>query len=69
MDSNFYNCINFVTLRQELFVIQQSIEIYRSMYSNKTFNEVYLSPQELKQYILQLEKRKIEIIHRVRAIA
>jgi len=50
-DSNFYNCINFATLRQELYVLQQNIEIYMNMYRKQTFNEVYLSSHELKQYI------------------
>ena len=50
-DSNFYNCISFVTLRQELHIVGQSIEIFSEMLTRKNYNEVYLSRHELKAYI------------------
>ena len=51
IDSNFYNCISFVTLRQELYMVQRNLEIYKRMYQEKEYNEIYLSAAELKRYI------------------
>ena len=68
-DSNFYNCINFATLRQELYVVQQSLESFMNMYRKQTFNEVYLSSSELKQYIVSLMSRREQIVKRITEIA
>ena len=32
IDSNFYNCLSFVTLRQELYMVQSNLEIFMQMY-------------------------------------
>lgn len=50
-DSNFYNCISYVSLRHELITVQQSLEVYILMYRSKAFDEIYLSPAELKEYV------------------
>ena len=38
------------------------------MYKQKTFNEVYLSPSELKEYIQCLVERRAQIVQRLREI-
>ena len=38
------------------------------MYRTKSFNELYLSPHELKRYILSLQSRKEQIIGRIKQI-
>lgn len=47
-DSNFYNCISFVTLRQELYLVVQALEVFNDMYRKNSYNIVYLSAHELK---------------------
>ena len=61
IDSNFYNCISFVTLRQELHLVGQSIEIANELLCRKNFNEVYLSRGELKKYRISLKNQSNEI--------
>jgi len=67
-DSNFYNCISFVTLRQELYLTVQSLEVFIDMYRKNSYNEVYLSSNELKQYIQLQINQKEEIIRRIKTI-
>lgn len=38
------------------------------MYHDKNYNELYLSPGELKSFILGLESRRDQIIKRIRII-
>ena len=54
--SNFYNCISFATLRRELYSLVQQLEIYTDMYRKNTYDEIFLSSHELKQYIQLLTR-------------
>ena len=63
---NFYDCVSFVTLRQELFMVQRNLEIYLQMRSKEAYNNFYLTPKELDKHIELLKSRKNQVVERIR---
>lgn len=68
VEDNFYTCVSFVTLRQELFMVQKNIEIYDAIMANILYLPMKISQEALEDYMTFLQKRRAQIRDQIRII-
>ena len=55
--SNFYSCISFRTLRQELYMAQTNVNLFKNMKKTGHYVKQNMSEEDLEEYIGMLEQR------------